>query len=78
MAYREYYTRMFQWATFLPMLRSHGSDTPREIWRFGEVETPYYDAILKMINLRYTHTCHIGRRAHTDTHGRDSDWYAGS
>ena len=53
-AYREYYTRMFQWATFLPMLRSHGSDTPREIWRFGEAGTPYYDAILRMINLRYT------------------------
>ncbi len=52
-AYKEYYTRMFQWGTFLPMLRSHGSDTPREIWRFGESGTPYYDAILKMINLRY-------------------------
>lgn len=53
-AYKEYYTRMFQWATFLPMLRSHGSDTPREIWQFGEPGTPYYDAILSMINLRYT------------------------
>ena len=29
--YKEYYTRMFQWATFLPVLRSHGTDTPREI-----------------------------------------------
>ena len=53
-AYREYFTRMFQWATFLPMLRSHGTDTPREIWRFGEEGSPYYDAILKMIKLRYT------------------------
>jgi len=53
-AYREFYTRMFQWATFLPVLRSHGSDTPREIWQFGEPGTPYYDAILKMIHLRYT------------------------
>jgi len=52
-AYREFYTRMFQWATFLPVLRSHGSDTPREIWQFGEPGTPYYDAILKMIHLRY-------------------------
>ena len=49
--YKEYYTRMFQWATFLPMLRSHGSDTPREIWRFGEPGTPFYDAILRMILL---------------------------
>lgn len=52
-AYRDYYVRMFQWGTFLPMLRSHGSDTPREIWRFGEPGTPYYDAILAMINTRY-------------------------
>ncbi len=57
--YKEYYVRMFQWATFLPMLRSHGSDTPREIWRFGEPGTPYYDAILKMINLRYEHIPYI-------------------
>lgn len=53
-AYKEYYTRMFQWATFLPVLRSHGTDTPREIWQFGEPGTPYYDAILSMINLRYS------------------------
>ncbi|MBO4907220.1 MAG: DUF5110 domain-containing protein [Bacteroidaceae bacterium] len=52
--YKEFYTRMFQWATFLPVLRSHGTDTPREIWQFGEAGTPYYDAILKMIRLRYS------------------------
>ncbi|MDE6340756.1 MAG: glycoside hydrolase family 31 protein [Muribaculaceae bacterium] len=53
-AYKEYYTRMFQWGTFLPVLRSHGTDTPREIWQFGEEGSPYYDAILKMIKLRYS------------------------
>lgn len=52
-AYREYYTRMLQWGTFLPMMRSHGTDTPREIWRFGNPGDTYYEAILKMINLRY-------------------------
>lgn len=57
--YKEYYVRMFQWGTFLPMLRSHGSDTPREIWQFGEPGTPYYDAILKMINLRYAHVPYL-------------------
>ncbi len=51
--YKEYYVRMFQWATFLPMLRSHGSDTPREIWQFGEPGTRYYDAIHDMIAMRY-------------------------
>ncbi|MCQ2258920.1 MAG: DUF5110 domain-containing protein [Bacteroidaceae bacterium] len=51
--YKEYYTRMFQWGAFLPMLRSHGSDTPREIWQFGEPGSKYYDAILSMIEFRY-------------------------
>lgn len=58
-AYKEYYVRMFQWATFLPMLRSHGSDTPREIWQFGDKGTKYYDAILDMINFRYRHIPYI-------------------
>ncbi|MDE6498769.1 MAG: DUF5110 domain-containing protein [Muribaculaceae bacterium] len=52
--YREYYTRMLQWAAFLPVMRSHGTDTPREIWNFGEEGTPHYDAILRMIRLRYS------------------------
>lgn len=34
-AYRELYCRMLQFATFLPVMRSHGSDTPREPWQFG-------------------------------------------
>ena len=53
MGYRELYTRMFQYATFLPLQRSHGTDTPREIWNFGNPGEPFYDAILDMIRLRY-------------------------
>lgn len=52
-AYREFYVRMFEWATFLPVLRSHGTDTPREPWQFGEPGTRYYDAITGLIDLRY-------------------------
>ena len=52
-AYRELYTRMFQYATFLPMLRSHGSDTPREVWRFGNPGEPFYESIVSHIKLRY-------------------------
>lgn len=52
-AYREFYVRMFEWGTFLPVLRSHGTDTPREPWQFGEPGTPYYDAITALIDLRY-------------------------
>lgn len=52
-AYRELYTRMFQFATFLPMLRSHGSDTPREVWRFGNPGEPFYESLVDHIKLRY-------------------------
>lgn len=51
--YRELYTRWMQYAAFLPLMRSHGTDTPREIWQFGEKGTPYYDAIEKAIRIRY-------------------------
>lgn len=67
--YKEYYTRMFQWATFLPVLRSHGTDTPREIWHFGEPGTPYHDAILGMIKLRYSLIPYIYSMAAAQTFG---------
>lgn len=50
--YRELYTRWLQFAAFTPMMRSHGSDTPREIWHFGEAGTPFYDAIAETIRFR--------------------------
>ncbi|WP_369907119.1 MULTISPECIES: TIM-barrel domain-containing protein [Bacteroides] len=53
MAYRELYTRMFQYGAFLPVFRSHGSDTPREVWRFGKPGEPFYESLIKMIHLRY-------------------------
>lgn len=49
----ELYTRWLQYASFLPMLRSHGTDVPREIWRFGGEGSPFYDAIAACIRLRY-------------------------
>ncbi len=49
----ELYTRWVQYGAFLPMFRSHGTDASREIWRFGEAGTPFYDAIAKYIRLRY-------------------------
>ena len=39
---------------FTPMMRSHGADTPREIYLFGKKGEPVYDAIEKMIRLRYS------------------------
>lgn len=49
----ELYTRWIQMGCFLPMFRSHGTDTPREIWNFGSKGTIFYDAIEKYIKLRY-------------------------
>ena len=49
----ELYTRWLQYAAFLPMLRSHGTDVPREIWRFGEEGSLFYEAIAACIRLRY-------------------------
>ena len=52
LGYRELYTRWLQYGTFLPMMRSHGTYTPREIWNFGEEGSMFYDAIAKFIRLR--------------------------
>ena len=51
--YCELYVRWLQMGAFLPMFRSHGTDTPREIWNFGKEGEPFYDAIAKAIRLRY-------------------------
>lgn len=51
--YRELYTRWLQFGAFCPMMRSHGTDAPREIYQFGNKGNWYYDAIEKFINLRY-------------------------
>lgn len=59
LGYRELYTRWLQLGVFLPMFRSHGTDTPREPWHFGEPGTPFYDAILRFIQLRYRLLPHI-------------------
>lgn len=53
LGYREFYTRMLQYGTFMPLMRSHGTDTPREIWQFGQPGEMFYDAIAKYIKLRY-------------------------
>ena len=51
--YCELYVRWLQMGVFLPMFRSHGTDTPREIWNFGSEGDPFYDAISSSIKLRY-------------------------
>ncbi len=53
LGYRELYARWFQYGAFLPMFRAHGTDTPREIWRFGDPGEPVYDTLVKYLHLRY-------------------------
>ncbi len=48
-AYQEFYARMFQFGAFSPIFRAHGSETPREIWEFGE----FTKSMLKFDNLRF-------------------------
>lgn len=53
LGYRELYTRFYQMGTFLPVFRSHGTDTRREIWNYGEKGSMFYDSIAKFTHLRY-------------------------
>jgi alpha-D-xyloside xylohydrolase len=51
--FQELYTRWTQFATFTPMMRSHGTDIPREIYQFGKRGDKIFDVLEKFINLRY-------------------------
>ena len=50
--FRELFVRWMQFAAFLPMMRAHGTGTPREIWQFGEKGEKWYDALESIIRLR--------------------------
>ena len=52
-SYKELYVRWLQFALFLPMFRSHGSDIAREPWRLGDEGDKYYDAVVATIKKRY-------------------------
>ena len=69
--YCELYTRWIQLGTFLPIFRSHGTDTPREPWQFEKADRRFYDVIVKFIRLRYELMDYIlamAEKAHTDSY----------
>lgn len=53
LGYREFYVRNLQFSQWLIMFRSHGCDTPREPWQFGNPGEPFYESVLSQIKLRY-------------------------
>ena len=48
--YPELYTRWFQYATFLPIMRTHGSRRTNEVWSYGKQAEPILE---KYLRLRY-------------------------
>ena len=48
--YPELYTRWFQFATFLPIFRTHGSRLQNEVWSYGKQAEPILE---KYLRLRY-------------------------
>ncbi|MDR1716063.1 MAG: DUF5110 domain-containing protein [Prevotella sp.] len=53
-AFHELYVRWLQFGTFTPMMRSHGTNTPREIYQFGKRGDWAFDVQEKYINMRYS------------------------
>ncbi|MDE6076507.1 MAG: xylosidase, partial [Muribaculaceae bacterium] len=51
--FQDLYNRWMQFGAFCPMMRSHGTDIPREIWQFGEPGDPIFESLAKSIRLRY-------------------------
>lgn len=52
-AFRELYVRWNQFATFTPMMRSHGTNTPREVYLMGDEDSWEFTTLKRYINLRY-------------------------
>ncbi|WP_436924413.1 glycoside hydrolase family 31 protein [Halosimplex amylolyticum] len=72
--YRELYVRWFQYGAFLPLFRSHGTHTAREMWRFGEPGERTYDTLVTFDRLRYRLLPYIYSLAGWETH-RDYTMY---
>ncbi|SDD25854.1 glycoside hydrolase family 31 protein [Niabella drilacis] len=51
--YRELYIRWLQFAAFTALMRSHGTNTPREIYQLGKRGDIAFDVAEKFIRLRY-------------------------
>lgn len=52
--FQELYVRWIQYGVFSPMMRSHGTEVPREIYYYGKPGEPTYDALVNAVKLRYS------------------------
>jgi len=71
-AYHEIYVRWMQFGAFCPMMRSHGTGTPRELWYYGKPGDWTYDALKKTIDLRYSLLPYIYSTSWNVTHKNSS------
>lgn len=62
--YQELYVRWMQYGVFCPMMRSHGTEVPRELYYYGKTGEPVYDALLSAVKLRYSLLPYIYSLAH--------------
>ena len=70
--FRELYVRWMQFGTFCPMMRSHGTETYRELYYYGKKGEPVYDALVSAISLRYRLLPYIYSTAWDVTHRRST------
>ena len=62
--YQELYVRWMQYGVFCPMMRSHGTEVPRELYYYGQAGEPVYDALLGAVKMRYSLLPYIYSLAH--------------
>ncbi|MBP5647610.1 MAG: DUF5110 domain-containing protein [Bacteroidaceae bacterium] len=62
--YQELYVRWMQYGVFCPMMRSHGTEVPRELYYYGEAGEPVFDALVGAVKMRYSLLPYIYALAH--------------
>lgn len=51
--YRELYARWMQFGAYMPLMRSHGTDIPREVYLYGEKGDPIRESLESSIRTHY-------------------------
>ncbi len=71
-AWQELYVRWMQMGALMPLMRSHGTDIPREVYLYGAKGTPVRDALEEAIMLRYRLLPYVYGTAWQVCHADDS------